>query len=169
MYYHCIDPVNSLWPDDAIWRHRSGSTLAQVMVWCLTAPSHYLNHCWSIIREVQRHLPRDRNAWVSEICLKTIHLKLLLNLQGYLQGLNLSLLSDTDIDDELWLIMLINVWLTHRGRVTHVWVSKLNHNGLDNGLLPVWHQAIIWTNPGLSLIEPLGTYLNEIWIKTPKF
>ena len=35
--------VNSLRPIDAIWRHRSGSTLAQVMACCLTAPSHYLN------------------------------------------------------------------------------------------------------------------------------
>ena len=38
--------LNSLWPSDAIWRHRSGSTLAQVMACCLTAPSHYLNQCW---------------------------------------------------------------------------------------------------------------------------
>ena len=37
--------LNSLRPSDAIWRHRSGSTLAQVMVCCLTAPSHYLNQC----------------------------------------------------------------------------------------------------------------------------
>ena len=27
---------------------RSGSTLAQVMAWCLTAPSHYLNQCWPL-------------------------------------------------------------------------------------------------------------------------
>ena len=27
------------------WRQRSGSTLAQVMACCLTAPSHYLNQC----------------------------------------------------------------------------------------------------------------------------
>ena len=26
--------VNSLWPSDAIWQHRSGSTLVQVMAWC---------------------------------------------------------------------------------------------------------------------------------------
>ena len=44
--------VNSLWPSDAIWRQRSGSTLAQVMACCLTAPSHYLNQCWLIISEV---------------------------------------------------------------------------------------------------------------------
>ena len=46
---------NSLWPSDAIWRQRSGSTLAQVMACCLTAPSHYLNQCWLIISEVQWH------------------------------------------------------------------------------------------------------------------
>ena len=38
--------VNSLWPSDAILRPKSGSTLAQVMARCLTAPSHYLNQCW---------------------------------------------------------------------------------------------------------------------------
>ena len=35
--------LNSLWPSDTIWRHESGSALAQVMACCLTAPSHYLN------------------------------------------------------------------------------------------------------------------------------
>ena len=42
--------LNSLWPSDcdAIWWQRSVSTLAQVMPWCLTAPSHYLSQCWSI-------------------------------------------------------------------------------------------------------------------------
>ena len=43
---------NSLRPSDTIWRHRSGSTLAQVMACCLTAPSHYLNQYWLIISEV---------------------------------------------------------------------------------------------------------------------
>ena len=48
-------PLNSLWPRDAIWRQRSESTLAQVMACCLTAPSHYLNQCWLIITKVQWH------------------------------------------------------------------------------------------------------------------
>ena len=47
--------VNSLWPSDTIWWHKSGSTLAQVMACCLTAPSHYLNQCWLIISKVQWH------------------------------------------------------------------------------------------------------------------
>ena len=47
--------VNSLWPNDAIWQQISGSTLAQVMGCCLTAPSHYLSQCWLIIHEVPWH------------------------------------------------------------------------------------------------------------------
>ena len=43
----------TLWPNDSIWRRKSGSALAQVMACCLTAPSHYLNQCWLIISEVQ--------------------------------------------------------------------------------------------------------------------
>ena len=40
---------NSLQPSDAMSQHKSGSTLAQVMACCLTAPSHYLNQCFHII------------------------------------------------------------------------------------------------------------------------
>ena len=47
--------INSLWPSDTIWRHKSGSTLDQVMACCLTAPSHYLNQCWLIISKIQWH------------------------------------------------------------------------------------------------------------------
>ena len=34
---------NSLLPDDAIWRHRSGSALARIIAWFQTALIHYLN------------------------------------------------------------------------------------------------------------------------------
>ena len=40
---------------DVIWWHRSGTTLAQVMACCLTAPSLYLNQCWLIFSKVQWH------------------------------------------------------------------------------------------------------------------
>ena len=46
---------NSLGPSDAIWWQKLGSTLAQVEVCCLTAPSHYLNQCWLIISKVEWH------------------------------------------------------------------------------------------------------------------
>ena len=53
--------VNSLWPSDATEHQGSGSTLAQVMACCLTAPSHYLNQCWFIINEVPAYLKFHSN------------------------------------------------------------------------------------------------------------
>ena len=47
--------VNSLWPGDAIWWHRSVSTKAQVMAWCHQAPSHYLNQFWLFFKCVLQH------------------------------------------------------------------------------------------------------------------
>ena len=38
-----------------IWRHRSRSTLAQVITCCLMIPSHHLNQCWFIISTVLWH------------------------------------------------------------------------------------------------------------------
>ena len=40
---------------DAICQHRSGSTLAVVMAWCMMAPSLYLNQCWFIIKGILQH------------------------------------------------------------------------------------------------------------------
>ena len=40
--------MNSLWPSDTTWWHRSRSTLAQVIACCLTAPSHHQNQSWII-------------------------------------------------------------------------------------------------------------------------
>ena len=40
--------------------------------------------------------------------------------------------------------------------------------GSDNGLAPIWCQAITWTNDDSS-IGPLGTQFSEIWIKVWRF
>ena len=53
-------------------------------------------------------------------------------------------------------------YLTHWGRVTHVYVSKLTIIGSDNGLSPQRRQAIIWSNAGILLIGTLGTNFSEI-------
>ena len=47
--------INSLWPSDAIWPHRSESTFTQMMACWLVAPSHHLNQCWHLIGEVLQH------------------------------------------------------------------------------------------------------------------
>ena len=40
--------------------------MAQVMAWCPTAPSHYLNQCWLIISEVI-HLEEISCVWFDVI------------------------------------------------------------------------------------------------------
>ena len=60
-------------------------------------------------------------------------------------------------------------YLTHWGRATHICVSKLTIIGSDNGLLPGRRQAIIWTNAGILLIQPLGTNFSEILIRIQTF
>ena len=56
------------------------------------------------------------------------------------------------------------IMLTHWGRVMHICVGKLTIIGSDNGLSPGRCQAIIWTNAGILLTEPLGTNFSEILI-----
>ena len=59
--------------------------------------------------------------------------------------------------------LLYNV-LTHWGWVMYVCGSRQTIIGSDNGLLPVRHQAIIWTTAGILLIEPLQTNFIGIFI-----
>ena len=65
---------------------------------------------------------------------------------------------------EIW-----HYYLTHWGRVTHIYISKLTIIGSDNGVLPDRRQAIIWTNAGSLSIGPLRTYFSENLIKTQQF
>ena len=53
--------------------------------------------------------------------------------------------------------------------MTHICVGNLNTIGPDNGLSPGRHQAIIWTNAGILLIEPWGTNFSEILIDIHTF
>ena len=79
---------NSLWPSGVIWRQRCGSTLAQVMKCCLTAPSHYLNQCWLMISEVLWHstdsnfTEKTLKLFIIEINLKFVNLRLESNPPG---------------------------------------------------------------------------------------
>ena len=59
--------------------------------------------------------------------------------------------------------------LTHWGRVMHIFVGKLTNIDSDNGLAPQRRQAIIWTNVGILLIEPLGTNFSEFLIRIHTF
>ena len=52
--------------------------------------------------------------------------------------------------------------LTHWCRVSHICVSKLTIIGLDNGLSPGRHQAIICTNAGIVLVRTVGMNCSAI-------
>ena len=59
--------------------------------------------------------------------------------------------------------------LTHWSWVTHICACKLIIIGSDNGLSPGRRQAIMWTNPGILLIQTLETNFSEIWSKIHPF
>ena len=59
--------------------------------------------------------------------------------------------------------------LTHWGRVTHKCVGNIKIIGSDNGLSPGRRQAILWTNDGILLIEPIRTNFSEIWTEIHTF
>ena len=59
--------------------------------------------------------------------------------------------------------------LTHWGRVTRICNTKLTTIASDNGLSPGRHHAIIWTNAGILLIEPLEINFSEVLIEINTF
>ena len=71
--------------------------------------------------------------------------------------------------DHVRKVRLAFVILTRWDRVTHICVSKLTIFVSDNGLSPGRRQAIIWTNDGILLTEPLGTKFSETLIGIQTF
>ena len=59
--------------------------------------------------------------------------------------------------------------LTHWGRVTHIYASRLTLTGSDNGLSSGRRQAITWTNAVILLIGPWGTNVSENLIEILTF
>ena len=51
----------------------------------------------------------------------------------------------------------------------HICISKLIIIGSDNGLSPEWRQAVILTNAGILLIEPLGKNSMKFLLKLKYF
>ena len=110
--------VNSLWTNDDIWRQRSGSTLAQVLACCLTAPSHYLNQFWLTISKVHWHsfewiLQEILQLSITKVSWTITSLNLLWNLPGAnefkilespLKALQTRLLS------QLYIFLAISFW-----------------------------------------------------------
>ena len=138
--------LNSLWHSDAIWRHRSWSTLAQVTACCLMAPSHYLDKkkiTWtnvelSSVRSSGIHLSAILQEMpqpsVTEISLKIIYLKFHSNLPGASE--------------------LNSLWPSHP--IKDLIISS------DDGWVPDWHHTTTWNNADLQSLKLQWTQSNEI-------
>ena len=70
-----INQVNSLRSSDAYMHCWTGSSLVQIMACRLSAPSHYLNRCWSIVNivnwtfrnKLKWNFNRNSNIFIQEI------------------------------------------------------------------------------------------------------
>ena len=110
--FSCID---WLWSSDAISWHKFGSTLAQVMAWCLRASSHYLYQYWLTIKGVLWY------SYESSFTRGAHELNPQHVFKDYISFK--SLLHTTGTND-----------LTHWGQMIHICLSDLTINGSDNGL-----------------------------------
>ena len=133
-----------------LYGDRSRSTLAQVMTYCLTVPSHYLNQCWLLISEVLWHSPKSK--WVSKLLfcimsLKIILLKLLPQLpevndlthcglvtpynnrseSTWAQVMACCLMAASHYPNQCWLVISEVQWQSPEGNFTKV-TSAINHH-----------------------------------------
>ena len=80
------------------------------------------------------------------------------------ESINLPLLKNTLSSTMFMKALTVTNGLTHWGRATHIYVSKLTIIASDNGLSPGRRQAIIWNNAGILSIGLSGTNFSEIII-----
>ena len=148
----CNWPLNSLWPRNAIRRHRSGSTLAQVMACCLTAPSHYLNQCWLIISKVPWHSPAGNIHWKCWKC------HLLNTLRPRQNGRHFA--DDT----------FKRIFMNENFRISINISLKFVPKGLINNI-PALVQIMAWRRPGdKPLSEPMMVnLLTHICVTRPQW
>ena len=133
---------NSSWPSDAIWRQGSESTLAQVMVCCFTAPSHYwttvdlssVRSCGIHLRTISQEMLKMS---ILDMSLKIINLRLHLHLLVANEFLIRTLCRGSGI----WLnfcYILLTIWISH-WYLAWVDITELR-----------WHLSTHWPLPGRS-------------------
>ena len=104
------------------------------------------------------------SAFHWRVCIVWYHENML-----YSQLKQLTDASPTALTNIISPVVGFSMFKTHWGRETHIPVGKLTTIGSDNGLLPEWLQAIIWTSAGMLSIGPLGANFSEILIGIQNF
>ena len=137
-------------PSDTTWRHRSGPTLAQVMVCYLPAPSHHLNQCWLTISKVLWHSTESITITKSEDIHNKTSLKIVfLKLHPGLPGNNKLRYSRGSAVQSHWRRNLIkemgSLWMLHvlgsvKRLLPHEWLrfTRLNDWFSLNGRLQLF-------------------------------
>ena len=124
--------------------YRSGSILVQVMACCLMAPSHCLNQFWLTQTLAQYWSPHGAHC-----------------------------IADYSGSIQLSIYIHCGIHINSSPLVPNICVIYASVNPVsistDNGLSPIWCQAIIFTNAGLLSIGPLQTNFLEIYLKSKFF
>ena len=182
--------VKSLWPSDAIWRHRSWSTLAQVMACCLTAPSHYLNQCWLIVSTDQWRLSKGHFTRDTPVINHKNQLQFALknssksprgqwvNTYPLMPWFRVAWWSATMVFCVVHVAQHVAPWVYIKVTWMYYWwlcyvcyraLWNLININWGNGLSPVRCQAITWPNADSSTITPLREWFWKMWIKIQIF
>ena len=170
-------------------QHRFGSTLAQVMACCLSAPSHYLNQCWLTIKETLNAGIHSgvMFTWllkisIPKLCLNFTHLKP----QPHLSGTNELIRKST------WTLWLPNSDHLAQGPVSQVglcilcivpgpdsmcWLSLFTSTSFQHSLghKSSWwrHQmetySAIWPLVCGFHQSPVNSPLNDLWRRALMF
>ena len=95
------------------------------------------------------HMPRKTQVYIHQVYLEYAYFAIVVILHLACKGLALYFYGRYQLIVAEWRI---------QAHITTI--------GSDNGLAPGWRLAIIWTNTGILLNEPIGTNCSEIKIKT---
>ena len=156
----CRRGFNSLWLNDAIWRYRSGSTLAQVMACCLREPNHYLNQCWLIVKYVRWHsaesnFVRSVPELILDMCLEITLLKLLPHLPG---ANELTFSLPQGVGNCIWIgpIYFLEETVTSKSHPCCK-VSVLDWNWANCGSVLAVYENFTGNSTNFELIPPIGS------------
>ena len=149
---HQCNSFDSLWLSDAIWQHRTWSTLVQEMAWCRQATSHYLNQCCLIIHQVLWHSLEGKyiGTAIIDMSLKCTDLRLQPHLPGaielknwYLQVKSTGTLSSNDLQ-----------WLDKEGEGTRKIVSLMAVRWQVLFLALTWQRSYSLPSPDKMVSNP---------------
>ena len=156
---------NSLCLNGIIWQHRSESTLAQVMAWCLTTSSHYPNQCLFIVYGVLRHYLRLISQERLKICILVMSLKIThLTYQPHLPGFNelthwpLQSLLSLSISDQAK-----QIWINHWNGLERISIWQYFCQWLHQRFWNEKFQSCWWQTSGAKYFIKMTSLLQR-WI-----